>query len=309
MEQNELNVNAMGGTELLMYRLETHVSSDLLDKVQIIPSRARIIDPEKPTILYVHDLADDPEAFQALGEGRWKRFDKIVFVSHWQQSMYERVLGVPYNAGVVIHNGIVPIEEHTKPRDKIRMMYFSTPHRGLDILYNAFCVVENMNPTLDLELNVFSSFGLYGWLERDAPFVPLFNVIRAHPKMNYSGAVSNDVIRDEIKRSHIFAYPSTWPETSCLCLIEAMSGGLQCVHSSLAALPETSLGLTSMYDFTDIPRDHVSRMAVNLNAAVQTEAADTFSGSRDSQVRATSAQYNYASKAKEWERLISQLTS
>ena len=45
-------------------------------------------------------------------------------------------------------------------------------------------------------------------------------------------------------------YPNTFKETSCLCLIEAMSAGCVCVHSSLGALPDTSNGLTCMYEYT-----------------------------------------------------------
>ena len=76
-EVNEQNQNARGGTELMMEGLHKHVDKELLDKFQIIPSRVRKIDDNKPTLYWVHDLPWDPEV-QHLGEEGWKKFDKIV---------------------------------------------------------------------------------------------------------------------------------------------------------------------------------------------------------------------------------------
>ncbi|PHS22088.1 MAG: FkbM family methyltransferase [Robiginitomaculum sp.] len=269
MEKNELNKDAMGGTELLEMRLRSHLSNDLLDKFQIVCSRERAINPEKKRIFWAHDLAQDSEAKKALGGERYKNYDKIVFVSHWQQSMYQAYLGVPYSAGIVLRNGIELFESHVKPMDKIRLIYFSTPHRGLDILESVFSHMTKGGNNHDVELNVFSSFNLYGWAERDKPYKELFDLLDNHPQVNYNGSVTNDRIREELKRSHILAYPSTWPETSCLCLIESMCAGLTCVHSSLGALPETSMGITSMYAYTEQPNGHAHRFAAQLDADIK----------------------------------------
>lgn len=265
MEKNELNKNAKGGTELMQERIERDCNQSLLPHFQIIHSRVRDLDPKKKKILVLHDLAQDPEV-QHLKDGGWQKFDKLVFVSHWQQQMYNLYLGVPYSAGVVLRNAIEPIPAHTKPDDKIRLIYYSTPHRGLDILYAAFNQLAKEHD--NIELNVFSSFQLYGWPQRDEPYKELFQKLREHPKVNYHKSVSNERIREEIQRSHIFAYPSTWQETSCLCLIEAMSGKLVSVHSSLAALPETSMGLTQMYGYLENPQDHANRFYAELKGII-----------------------------------------
>lgn len=267
MEKNELNVNARGGTELMGKRIDDMIHPDFKERVQIIHSRVRELDESRVPILVLHDLAQDPEV-QHLRNGGWKNFGKLVFVSHWQQQEYNTRLGVPFEAGVVLRNAISPIREHAKPKDKLRIMYYSTPHRGLNIAYAAFDELYKEYGDL-IEFNVFSSFDLYGWEKRDEPFKPLFDALKNHPGVNYSKSVPNETIREELTRSHIFAYPSIWQETSCLCLIEAMSANLTCVHSSLGALPETSMGLTNMYPYTESVQDHLDRFYMNLKDSIE----------------------------------------
>lgn len=267
MEKNEVNKNAMGGTELMARRIERDCNQSLLSKFQIIHSRVRDLDPNKKKILVLHDLPLDPEV-QHLKDGGWSKFDKLVFVSHWQQEKYHMYLGVPYDAGVVIPNAIELIEQHQKPNPKreINIVYFSTPHRGLDLLYAAFNQLAQEHS--NIRLTVYSSFDLYGWKERDNQHKELFDLLKNHPKISYNKSIPNEKLREELKKHHIFAYPSVWQETSCICLMEALSAGLYCVHSSLAALPETSGGLTQMYTFTDNVQTHVDTFYLELKKAI-----------------------------------------
>jgi len=307
MELNELNKNARGGTELMAARIESALDKDLLDQVQIIHSRVREIDESKKQILVLHDLPQDPEV-QHLKDGGWKKYHKLIFVSNWQQAMYKAYLGVPYSAGFVIPNAVEAFEEHEKPNpnDTLRLMYFSTPHRGLDVLYHVFNQLSQEHE--NLELNVFSSFDLYGWGERDSEYKSLFEALEAHPKINYSKSVSNEQIREEIKRSHILAYPSTWAETSCLVLIESMMGGLIPVHSSCGALPETSLGLTEMYDFTENPNEHAIRlysMLTNvINAYRHPEGIKLINQAKERMVSLATRKYSWELRANDWNRMI-----
>ena len=136
-EKNELNRNSMGGTELMQNRLHEEIPKELMDNFQVICSRVRKVKNDKKTILWCHDLALDPE-IEHLKDGGHEKFDKLVFVSHWQMQEYVNHLGVPHSAGFVLQNAIDPIPEHTKPDDCINLVYFSTPHRGLDILVPVF---------------------------------------------------------------------------------------------------------------------------------------------------------------------------
>lgn len=306
MELNELNKNARGGTELMEQRIRKYVD---FDGIQLICSRVRELDKDKKKILWVHDLSEDPEVAH-LKNGGWLKFDKIVFVSHWQQAMYNKVLGVPYNMGIVIPNCIEDMGTHEKPdpEEKVRMIYFSTPHRGLNITYSVFNELYKSYGD-SIELNVFSSFDLYGWGERDEQFKEIFKLCEDHPGINYSKSVSNDEIREELKRTHILAYPSTWQETSCLVLIESMASGLYCVHSSLGALPETSMGLTAMYQYGEDMNAHASNFYMNLDRGIQNILNSDTLSKELLQLTSTLAATKYDVKniIPRWESLVNQI--
>jgi UDP-glucose:(glucosyl)LPS alpha-1,2-glucosyltransferase len=301
MEQYLSNF-ARGGTELMADRINS-LPPELLSQFQIIHSRVRELDHSKRKVLVLHDLPGDPEVQHLKNDG-WKRFDKLVFVSHWQQQMYNAYLGVPFEAGIVLQNAINPIEKHSKPQDKVRLMYFSTPHRGLELLYPVYNKLYKEFGE-QIELNVYSSFDLYGWHVRDKPYEQLFEQLRAHPGINYSKSVSNDVIREELKRSHILAYPSIWQETSCLVMIEAMCAGLVCVHSSLAALPETAMGCTYMYGYTENVNHHMTRFEANLRDAI----TDVMNGDEmsDDRVDFLNDTYSWENRQWQWKELLTSL--
>ena len=251
--QNELDAKAAGGTELLGERLEKLVNPELLKDFQIIRSRFRgLDDTKKHHIFWVHDLAGDPES-DAVFESveLMQKFDAFVFVSYWQKdSFLNYYRNIPKNKCLVIRNAIEPIDiTHRTTEERITLIYTPTPHRGLEILVPVFEQLCKDFPE-KLHLDVYSSFKLYGWEERDKPYQQLFERMACNPDITSHGTVSNDEIRKTLLKADIFAYPSIWQETSCLCLIEAMSAGCFCVCSDLAAIPETSGGLIPMYGYT-----------------------------------------------------------
>lgn len=269
MELNEVNKNANGGTELVTRGILERISPEEFEGVQLITSRVRELKKRHKRILHLHDLAGDPEVQHLKSDLSRNRFSKLVFCSNWQYESYRNQLGVPWDdKSTVIANGIEPLGMMLKPTDKIRLIYTSTPHRGLEILVPVF---EHLYKQFDgqIELDVFSSFNIYGWPERDAPYEELFERCRQHPGINYHGFQPNSVVRKALEKAHIFAYPSIWQETFCIALAEAMSAGCLCVHPNLAALPETSGGLTVMYDGNQNPNEHAQVFAHTLAYAIE----------------------------------------
>jgi len=271
-EENEISVNANGGTEIAKRKLAEIIDPELLDNFQIVCSRFREVDWTKIRLFWCHDLPEDPESAKFRTQDFQDSFHKYVFISDWQYQRYQLVHGIPYdNKSIVLESGIVPAPDDViekKPKDgKIRLTYTSTPQRGLEILVPVFEKLAETNP--DIHLDVFSSYKIYGWEDADKPYEPLYDRIRNHPQMTYHGFVPNEELKAYLNTADIFAYPSIWLETSCRAMLEAMSAGLVCVHPNLGALPETSGGLNIMYhgDFADKGM-HANLFAAHLNAAI-----------------------------------------
>lgn len=302
MERNEVNKNAMGGTELMMMRLYDTLDPDLLDRFQIIGSRVRELKEDKVRILWLHDLPEDPESAH-LANGGWKRYHKLVFVSNWQMQRYIQMYDIPWSHCVVMLNAIEPFGQDAlqKSEDVINLAYWSTPHRGLNILVPVF---EKLAEEYDnIRLHVFSSFNLYGWAERDKPYEELFERCRQHPKIEYYGSLPNQELREHIKQMHILAYPSTWVETSCLVLMEAMSAGLTCVHSNLGALYETGSNLTRMYQYDENINRHAGLFYHMLKQTIENGSEKN---ALIQQAYANMA-YSWLNRKHQWEALLMSL--
>lgn len=266
-EENEISKNSNGGTELSKRSIAKYIPEELSNEFQIIASRVRDLNPEKIRVYWQHDLPQDPEISHLKNESSRQRFHKFVFVSNWQLNEYVKELKFPRDIKTtVIENPIDIFPKVQKSFDKIRMIYFSTPQRGLEILVPVF--TELAKKYDNIHLDVYSSFSIYGWPEADKQFEPLYESIRNHPQMTYHGAVPHEELRTAISQSHILAYPSIWQETSCRVLMEAMSAGLVCVHPNYGALSETSAGLTSMYQYQDNINSHAATFYQYLDHSV-----------------------------------------
>lgn len=269
---SDLTKTARGGTELMRDRFLAVVSDDLKEQVAIHFSRPNKIYDDVPNILYIHDLPGDPAIVDYVTKYR-DSFAKFVFVSYYQRDQFIRAYGLLPSKCVVIQNAIDlrKITTQEKPKDQIKIIYHTTPHRGLELAYHIVDAVSKRHE--NIQFDVFSSFSVYGWDERDKPYEALFDAIKKHPNMAYYGGVSNERVLKALSESHIFLYPSIWEETSCLAMIEALAHNCLCIYPSYGALIETgtSGSQLGMYDFTEIKGDHMNKSASILNSIIEKE--------------------------------------
>jgi len=301
-----------GGTELMMEGLKVRVDPDLFDKFNIICSRVRKIDPNKPNILWLHDTWDDPESQHLKEEKNLDRFTKLVFVSNYQQQTFNMGLGVPYNRGIVLQNAIVPIEPHEKPdQDEcLNLIYHTTPHRGLDILVPVFeFLVDHLAKTggRKIHLDVYSSFKIYGWGQRDQQHAAAIAKCQEHPNITYHGFQPNHVVREALKKAHIYSYPNIWPETSGISVLEAMSAGCQVVCPNFAALPETTANFAMMYNFDEDANRHANIFANMLLQAINIYGEDSVIEKLNFQAQYTNNFYNWDFRAAQWTGFLKSL--
>jgi glycosyltransferase involved in cell wall biosynthesis len=155
---------------------------------------------------------------------------------------------VPESKCVVIKNAIEEINFEDKPKDKISLIYHTTPWRGLVHLLKVFKSLNLKN----VELNVCSSTIIYG-KKFDAvlgkTYESLFNECKNTKNVNYLSFLNNKKIIELLKKMHIFAHPSVWPETSCIAAIEAMAAGCEVVTTNLGALNETCSSFGTFVNF------------------------------------------------------------
>lgn len=305
---NEVSAKSNGGTELLGRKLESLLDPGLLEHFQIVPSRLRgELDETKLRIFWAHDLPDDPESAH-LADGGWRKYHRLVFVSHHQMQLYITKFQIPWGRCQVLQNAIVPLVPNPdKDNTTIRLVYHSTPHRGLNILapvFDKLCEVHQ-----DIHLDVFSSFRLYGWEQSDNTFKPLFDMLGKNPNITNHGTVPNEEIRAALSNAHIFAYPCTWQETSCLCLMESMSAGLMCVHPSLGALPETAANWTMQYQWDEDPNLHAGIFFQSLDTAINLmrDQHDKTRGQLASQRAYANVFYSWDLRKLQWEAFLSSL--
>ncbi len=179
-----------------------------------------------------------------LGDKRVvQRMDAFFPVSDWHAHSLCKASGFPIEKTFVLRNGIkLSYFEGEEVRQKKRLIYSSTPNRGLLHLPLIYVELKARHP--DLELHVFSSNVIYSksWppLHQDeGPYKIIFDILRKLPDCYLHGSVLQKQLAREYMRSGILAYPSDFLETSCITAMEAQAAGCPIVTTDLAALKET----------------------------------------------------------------------
>lgn len=297
----------LGGTELQLKMLKDSLDPDLYNKFNFYTKEGVTKNIRGKNILYAHETVEEGR-FQFLSNPNYREdYAHLVFVSNYQFNGYNKMLGVPYKGSSVLENAIeiFPNEVLDKPKGKIKLIYTPMINRGLELLVPVFNYLAGSMPDYDMELDVYSSFKLYGWEQRDKPYEKLIEACKDHPKINYHGSVPNDVVRKALTEAHIFVYPSIYEETSCRTLMEAMSAGCVCIHPNKGALVETAGGLTTMYPFTEDAQEHCNRLASILMYAIQNYASVS-QNIRNMKFLADQ-RFNWELRKLQWESLLTSL--
>jgi glycosyltransferase involved in cell wall biosynthesis len=224
-----------GGTEILRDNLLKRINLSLSTNLIISDARKALIDPTKRNILWQH-LNTNENAVSELKETK-DQYDLIVFVSEWQRTKFIQEFGVSPSKSIVIKNAIEPIRIVPKQTKPIKLIYTSTPWRGLEVLMKLYPRILG-----DISLSVYSSTIIYGNHFSKSigdQFNYLYNICRTTPRCDYKGYALNQAVRFALTNHNILAYPSVFEETSCLAAIEAGAAGCEIVTTNFGALKET----------------------------------------------------------------------
>jgi hypothetical protein len=137
-----------GGTEIQLDYLKKYVKADLLNKISLttsIPEKQPIV-IDKTNVLWVHNSYDQPNlAPWFKNKFNHKKYDWYVFNSHWTYEKYRLYFDIPTEACLVIKNGFdddLVLKTNFDPKPKIKLIYTSTPWRGLDVLLMAMEAIQ-----------------------------------------------------------------------------------------------------------------------------------------------------------------------
>jgi len=233
-----------GGSEIQLEYLQKHVSKELLDKVNLtisIPEKNPLVF-NKPNVLWIQNSYDQPNvAPWFMNKLNHRKYDWYVFNSHWVYEKFRYHFKIPTENCLIIKNGFdedLILKTEYKPNNKIKLVYTSTPWRGLDVLLAAMEKVESDR----IELDVYSSTQIYGDQFKDLvdkEYVTLYEKAKSLKNVNYKGYTHH---KDLIKVLHtydVFVYPNHWEETSCIAAIEALACGQVGLITNNGALYET----------------------------------------------------------------------
>lgn len=305
-EENEISKASQGGTEMMKRGLAERLPAGIADDFQIICSRVREIEEDKIRVYWLHDLPEDPETNHLHKEASRDKFHKFVFCGQWQYYRYQHALGMPYDdKSTVIETAIDPIKFIEKSKDEIRLVYSSTPQRGLALLVPVF---EKLAEKYDnIVLDVFSSYKIYGWEDADKQFEPLYDRCRNHPRINYHGFATNDEVRSALQKAHIHAYPSIWTECNSRSVIEAMSAGLLCVHPNFGGLIDTAGGMNFMYQGHHDHNKHANIFYHALDNAIQVVNTEQVQNYLQLTKMYADSRYNWSKVTQQWVDMLTQL--
>lgn len=242
-----------------------HLRADFLNQadVVVIVSHADVaryrdqFGVRKPLVLWAHH-APDQDAIAGLRDrashAAWAR---IVLVSEWQRQAFTNAFGVRPEQVAILRNAVGPPFLETPPRPWFEtgaaptFIYSSTPYRGLGPLLLAFPTIRRALPRA--ELRVFSSLAVYRKPEEHDPHRYLYEVARALPFVHYEGSVAQSVLAKALQGAAALTYPSVFPETSCIGVMEALATGTEVVSTAFGAIPETSAGFARLMK---LPREN-----------------------------------------------------
>jgi glycosyltransferase involved in cell wall biosynthesis len=285
---------------------------DVIITIAAASSTWRQIGVTKPFLLWTGHDVDQPDVQFLREAGERFLFEKIIMVSNWQAERYAMRFKIKHQQMAILRNAFAPAFEtlhRNRPyffeTDRAPILFYSsTPFRGLDVLLKAFPAIRERIP--GCEAWICSGMSIYQTPAADHPYRHLYDLCRTTEGIRYIGPVGQSALAEIVNQIDIFAYPSTFPETSCIALMEAMAGGCMILTTKLGALPETAAGFGEHCELTAGPEElpvHFARFAIKAIQDARQNAARSATRIADQKEFARGS-YCWTTRAAEWERLL-----
>jgi glycosyltransferase involved in cell wall biosynthesis len=271
----------------------------------------------RPIVLWIQHAHDQPAVAGLESSRERKLWSGFAFVSRWQREQFVDKFWVPEDKSRVMRNAVSPsFADLTPPEpwfgrgDAPVLFYTSTPYRGLDVLLDALPAIRAAVP--DTGLRVFSGFAAsYGTRLEDDPYRALYERCTATHGVDYVGPIAQPDLAREISHAAALAYPSTFAETSCIAVLEAMAAGATIVTTRLGALEETTNGFAKLIDYRSdrarLAKDFAGATIESLNESRRDPAAAL--ARHDAQIAYIRQNYTWPARALEWQSWLTEIAS
>jgi glycosyltransferase involved in cell wall biosynthesis len=277
--------------------------------------RGFLLDQDTRLLLWTGHSIHQPEVESLAEEGVHSLFDAIICVSEWQRSEYIGKFGIPSDRIYVLRNAISPFfqslffSEDTFLQNKLKpltLAYTSTPFRGLNVLIDVFPEIRASVP--EVTLKVFSSMKVYQVSEEidQNQFGILYQKCQEMEGVEYVGSLPQAQLAQQLCQVTALAYPNTFPETSCIAVMEAMASGCGIITSHLGALPETTAGYGYLVPYgSDRHTYHKQFIQTVVDFLVFChESPEEFYQKMQHQIAFVNESYTWPARAHEWTQIL-----
>lgn len=191
----------------------------------------------KNTVVMIHDV------FIIMGnqdkyDVKMNKVDNYLALSHRHKKFVSEYHNIPEEKILVTSNGL-DLSRFNKEgitRDPYKMIYSSSPDRGLELLLDLF-------PYLNTKSHLHIYYGFENFKDQDYIDKVMLKIKDLNSNLGdrifYHGRVGQDRLAQEFMSSGIWAYPSWFEETFCITALEAMAGGAIVVSSDFWGLSDT----------------------------------------------------------------------
>ncbi len=197
----------------------------------------------KYKIVWLHDVPSNPD----FTEERVNKVDKIAVLSEYHKSLLRmnkngEFVKIPDEKIFLTSNGIIPGEINKKwKRNPKKMIYMSSPDRGLVYLLNNWPLIKKAVP--EAELEILYGFQIYDAIHGNNPARSRWKQqvldMMKQDGITYSGRIGHNELNKKLAEAGIWSYPTDFTEISCISAMKAQAMGAVPVVTNFAALKET----------------------------------------------------------------------
>jgi 2-polyprenyl-3-methyl-5-hydroxy-6-metoxy-1,4-benzoquinol methylase/glycosyltransferase involved in cell wall biosynthesis len=204
------------------------------------PMLCTLLTQTKKKVLWMHDIATKRGMARAFEQMAWS-IDEVWTVSEWHRQQVHKVTGYPLDRIKATRNGIVRVDTIPAPRSETQLIYAARPERGLDNLIMPGGIMDNL-PEYTLKVCMYAHFPehMREYYQR------ITQRMKEMPNVEFLGPKPQAELRQIIRDSAAYIYPTQFEETSCILARECVEQRTPFFTTKVGALPET-LGLCGIY--------------------------------------------------------------